>query len=221
MPLPSQYAVPLGPGGPTPGTWYLVTCPGKTLTIYNGALVWIASTPAPTPSPSLVDPRSVAVVAARSITLPSPVIGTNPPSFGVVNLPTWLWIDASIWHRFSATATAEGVSATAVATPQSVTWSMGDGQVVVCDGSGTPYRVGVPAAGQSTSCFYTYLRSSFGQPSADGDPNDGAFPVTATITWDVSWTSTGALGGGVLPALRTTASTAIRVEQVESVGTDG
>ncbi len=25
MPLPSQYAVPLGPGGPTPGAWYLVT----------------------------------------------------------------------------------------------------------------------------------------------------------------------------------------------------
>jgi len=191
------------------------------LTIYNGALVWIASTPVPTPNLSLIDPRSVALMAARSITLPSPVIGTNPSSFSVVNLPTWLWIDPSIWHRFSATATAGSVSATAVAAPQSVTWSMGDGQVAVCDGNGTSYRIGVPANDQSTGCSYTYRRSSIGQPSADGYPNDGAFPVTATITWAVSWTSTGALGGGVLPTLQTTSSISIRVEQVESVGTAG
>jgi hypothetical protein len=159
--------------------------------------------------------------AVDSLTLPSPVVDLNPSAFSIVNLSSWLWIDPQIWHSFRATATAGSVSATAVAVPSNVSWSMGDGHSVVCAGPGTPYQPTMPAEAQTTDCSYTYASSSAGQPSSDSDPNNGAFKVTATITWTVNWLATGVAGGGALPPLHTTSTVRVRVEQVESVGTAG
>jgi hypothetical protein len=137
----------------------------------------------------------------------------------VVNLATWLWIDGGIWHPFSVTASVGSVSATAVATPISVIWAMGDDGATTCDGPGTPYNPEQPSDEQSTSCDYTYLTSSEGQPSTDGNPNDDAYDVVATIDWSVSWSVQGAAGGGELPPLTTSSARLVRVEQVESVNT--
>ncbi len=221
IPLPAKQAATFGPGGPTPGSWYFVKCPGTHLTIYSGALSWFPSaTPSAAPTPGLA-PSALAVQAADSLTLPSPVINLNPSSFSVVNLNSWLWIDPQAWHSFSATATAGSVTANTVAVPDTVSWSMGDGNTVVCGGPGTPYQPAISDEGQTTDCSYTYLESSAGQPSVNGDPNNGAFDVTATVTWTVSWSATGAVGGGSLPPLHTSSSVPVRVEQVESVGTAG
>jgi len=220
IPLPASDAATVAPGGPTPGSWYFVNCPGKTLTIYNGALSWFPVVPAVSGA-APVTPSALALKASDSLTLPSPVVDINPPSFSVVNLSSWLWIDRKNWHSFSATATAGGLSVTAVATPETVSWTMGDGHTVVCNGPGTPYQPTISFAEQTTDCSYTYTSSSAGQPSADGDPNDGAFRVTATISWTISWTVTGGAGGGGLPALHTSSTVPVRVEQVESVGTAG
>ena len=221
VPLPASQAATFGPGGPTPGSWYFVKCPGRTLTIYSGALSWFPSaSPAKAVSPAMA-PSALALQASDSLTLPSPVISLNPSAFSIVNLSSWLWIDPQTWHSFRATATAGSVSATAIATPVSVSWSMGDGHTVICDGPGTPYDPAIPDAAQSTTCSYTFSESSAGQPSADGDSNDGAFNVTSTITWMVSWLATGAPGGGQLPPLHTSSTVPVRVEQVESVGTAG
>jgi hypothetical protein len=95
---------------------------------------------------------------------------------------------------------------------------MGDGAVVDCTGPGAQYDVDLAPNLQTTSCAYTYTRTSDGEPSSDGNPNDGAFAVTATVTWDVMWTAIGAPGGGVLPSLHTESTQAVRVEQVESIG---
>jgi hypothetical protein len=190
------------------------------LAIYNGSLSWFPA-PALATAPA-VAPSALALQAADSLTLPPPVVNLNPSAFSVVNLSSWLWIDPQSWHSFRATATAGGVSATAVATPDSVSWSMGDGHTVVCGGPGMPYQPTLSVDAQTTDCSYTYAESSAGQPSGnDGDPNDGAFNVTATITWTVSWVSTGVTGGGPLPPLRTSSTVPVRVEQVESVGTAG
>jgi hypothetical protein len=115
------------------------------------------------------------------------------------------------------TASAGTVSATAVATPESVTWQMGDDDVVVCIGPGEPFEVGLPVVAQRTACSFTYRTSSLGQPSPDGNPNDAAYTVRATITWNVSWTAQGAPGQGILPPLATSAESTLRVVQVESV----
>jgi hypothetical protein len=205
----------LAPGGPTPGEWYLVQCPGTA-----ERAEWIPTGPvAPAPAAAVAaSPAAAAARAAASIVLPSPPLEINPAPFSIVNFATWLAVAPGMWHPYRATATVGGITATAVATPVSVVWTMGDGGVVVCDGPGTVFNPALPLGQQTTSCSYTYQRSSYGEPSGDGDPNDGAFPVTATVTWRVTWTAVGAPGGGSLPSLHTSSTVAVRVEQVESVG---
>jgi len=209
----------LTPGGPTPGQWFLVQCVGPHAPA-GGHAQWVP-TPLPVQSPAAMAGPSPVVAAQQaeaSIVLPAPSVQVNPSAFSVVNLPTLLAIDPALWHSYQATATAGGVSATATVVPQSVTWSMGDGGAVVCVGPGTPYDAGRSAGPQSAICDYTYSRSSYGQPSDDGDPNDGAFHVTATVTWTVTWAAFGAAGGGTLPSLTTSSNVPVRVEQVESIG---
>jgi len=218
IPLPDAQSAVLGAGGPTPGMWYLVNCPNQSGAPNIEHLVWVPSTSTTTP-PAGTAAAAVAAKAAASIVLPSPSMDLNPAAFSVVNLPSWLAIDPALWHSFSATATAGGVTVSALATPVSVMWNMGDGGVVDCPGPGTRYNPDLPAASQTPSCTYTYRRPSDGQASADGNPNDSAFRVTATVTWTVTWAAVGGPGGGTLPSLQTATTASVRVEQVESVGT--
>ncbi len=207
----------IAPGGPTPGAWYSVTCSNGATGSSVTQTEWITGQTAP--AAPAVDPRALALDAERSLELPSPTMYFNPSGSSVVNLPTWLWIDGAIWHSYTVTATAGTVTATAVATPMSVTWTMGDGIVVSC-GRGVPFDPIKSASRQTTSCDHVYRISSLGQPSPDGNPDDGAFTVSATVSWSVQWTAQGAPGGGSLPALTTSSQTRLRVEQVQSVFTE-
>jgi hypothetical protein len=193
--------------------------------VFNGAhpstVIFLpagASSPAvATGAPGL----TLALTAERSISLPSPVIHLDPSQYSVTGLPTWMWIDSSVWHGYSATASAGGITATARAIPSSVQWAMGDGTEVVCNGPGVPFRPDEPAGAQQTYCAHTYNHTSLGQPSADGNPDHGAYTVIATITWVVTWTTNEPGLGGALPPLSTEASTLVRVEQVQSARESG
>ncbi len=205
------------PGGAEPGAWYSVTCVDLATSVQVTQTIWVTSnTPVPAPA---VDPRALALQAENSIHLPHPAISLDPTGTSVVNLATWFWIDPDIWHEESVTAAAGAVSATAVARPVDVRWNAGDGGTVVCQGPGVPYDTSLPSAWQSTSCSYEYAHSSAGQPTLDGNPDDGMYVVTATVDWEVSWTSTGVAGGGALPTLQTSSAALLRVAQVESVNT--
>ncbi len=206
------------PGGATPGGWYSVTCVNRASGASSTQTEWITRQPtALPPATPAIDPRVVALQAENSLRLPAPSLRFNPAASSVVNLPTWLWIDPSIWRQMSVTASVGTVSATAVATPEVVIWQTGDGGQVVCDGPGQPFLVALPAQGQGTACAHTYRFTSAGQVSPDGNPNDAAFPVRATITWAVSWAAEGAPGQGVLPPLVTTGAASVRVVQVQSI----
>lgn len=201
-----------------------MTCINRVSGASSTQTEWIAAQSPSVPSASsgpaaapTIDPRVVALQAESSLRLPTPSLRFSPVGASIVNLATWLWIDPSIWHQFTVTAAAGAVRATAVATPVSVTWQMGDGSDVECTGPGQPFDLTRPARQQVTVCQHTYLVSSLGQPSPDGDPDHAAYPVRATVTWFVSWTVEGAPGGGVLPSLATTALSSIRVVQVESI----
>lgn len=206
------------PGGPMPGGWYSVTCTDQSNGASTTTTEWIPNGSAA--SVPKVDPYSVARQAENSLQLPPPTINFNPPAVSIVNLPTWMWIDSEMWHLYSVSASVGSVSATAVAKPLSVTWSTGDGGVVTCDGPGTPFDFAEPASQQTTDCTHTFGMSSAGQPSSDGNPNDGAFDLVATVNWAVSWSATGVVGGGTLPPLSTSTSTQVRVQQVESVNAE-
>jgi len=205
------------PGGPEPGAWYSVICVDGATAVQVTQTVWVTGA-APVGTPA-VDPRSLALQAENSITLPHPTLRLDPSGTSVVGLATWFWIDAGLWREESVTASAGQVSATAVARPVAVRWTSGDGAVVVCPGPGTPYSPWLPSATQSTDCAHVYQRTSAGQPALDGAPDDGAYVVTATVEWAVTWTSVGAPGGGALPTLYTSGATLLRVAQVESVNT--
>ena len=202
-------------GGALPGAWYSVTCDDTATGAQVTQTVWISGAP-PSTAPQ-VDPYVVALRAEQSMTLPTPSLRLDPTGSSVVGLATWLWVDPILWRTNSVTATAGGVSATAVARPVGVIWTTGDGGQVVCGGPGVPYATAVPAVSQATYCSHSYARSSLGQPSPDGDPDHGRFAVSATVEWAVSWTAVGAPGGGVLPTLYTTGTTSLRVIQVESL----
>jgi hypothetical protein len=191
------------------GAWYVYRCTsgGERDTLYR-APVWIpdaAAAPAP-------DPKALAEQARNQLRLPGPRIVMNPSADQLVGLPTWLWLDAAGWNQVAATASAGGVSVTAVAKPAQVTWSLGDGGTVTCTGPGTPFPAGADPKSASPDCGYTYRHRSLDTPG-------GTFAVTATVRWDVTWAGAGQTGA--FPGLTTVSTTAARVIDVPALTTGG
>ncbi|MFC4060926.1 hypothetical protein ACFOWE_21700 [Planomonospora corallina] len=160
-----------------------------------------------------VRPPAAAVAAAERLDLPDPEIGSSPRpnELQLVRFPIWLTIPRKAWRPRTATATVDGTTATVVARPLRVTWSMGDGTTVVCRGPGTAYREGRDDPRRpSPTCGHTYL-----EPSTDAA--GGEYRVTATVTWEVTWTAAGR--SGPLAPLTTRAGTAFRVAESQAIVT--
>lgn len=155
-----------------------------------------------------VPPVVVARRAAARLGLPSPVIRFSPSGTQLVGLPTWLWIDRSVWGSRSATASVPGVSVTARARPQRVVWELGDGFRVTCRGPGTVWRAGMPAGSASPTCGHTYRAASLSRPG-------GAYRVSARVSWAITWSGTG--GSGSLPAMSTSSSARLRVTESQAL----
>jgi hypothetical protein len=182
------------------GSWYIRTCydaGGRTAT----EVVWRESPPA-------FSPEVLARHARSMLTLPAVVIRVNPAGDQLVSLPTWLSLDPASWRSQSATASVPGVSVTATATATRAVWSMGTGDSVVCYGPGTPWKPGMDPVAASPDCGYRYSRSSASAPG-------GAFTVTVTVSWLVTWAGAGQ--SGRIPGLTTTGSVQVRVAESQAV----
>jgi hypothetical protein len=176
--------------------------------------------------PVAIDPLALAEQAEREIRLPEPPIELSPPvspgHWQYVHVPTWAWLGQGGWASPSASAAAGGVAVTATATPVSLELRYMDGattHTVVCSGPGTPYSPtlasaedpAAPIRAASPSCGWTYQNSS---ASAPGEQE----PVRATLTYRVTWTATGAAGGGNLGVLVSPATAlGVRVAEVQAV----
>jgi hypothetical protein len=174
----------LGVGGPQPGQWVFPVCAGPGV-LNPMPPVWVTGAQPPAAGVVQVNPVVVAQQAVRQLGFASPAIEMAPPdgSPQLVGVATWLWIAPGAWRTLTASATAGPVTTTATATPSKVVWDMGDGQSVTCDGPGTAYSPSAPNA--TTGCSYTW-------------PGPGSFTVSATVYWSVTWTASGAPGGGNL-----------------------
>lgn len=161
-----------------------------------------------------IDPGALAVIARDRFVLPSPVIRSSPKpeELQLIYLPTWTWVERSMWSPRTSSASAGGVTVTATATPTKTVWSMGDGTSKTCSGPGTPYPKDVDPKKASPDCGHVYKTISLGQPK-------NAFTVTATISWQVTWSGGGA--GGTLPPLTTTATAACQVAEAQSLVVPG
>jgi hypothetical protein len=216
---PGSNGGPPAVGANPNGAWYMNTCAVGTQQTMGTGLIWVVNGQPPPPPPP--DPAVVAAQAGSQLQLATPTLTFSPAANAYVKFPEWLAINATIWHPFTTSATACNAggctTVTATATPTYVTWDTGDPVApTVCNYPGTPYRPNVPFSEQSTQCSHTYEISSYGQPSPDGNPNDAAFPIIATVVWNVTWA--GPAGStGQLAAIRTQGTSTLKVEQIESV----
>ncbi len=158
----------------------------------------------------VIDPHALAERAAAALDLPEPTIHMSPEDDQVVRLASWLWVPAAQWEPRQVSASAGPVTSTVTATPTRLVWDMGNGDHVSCDGPGTPYRTSVASQGGTSGCRYTYRHSSAGQP---GD----AYQVTATIEWELTWTATGAAGGGSLGSIEMSTTQPVRVSEIQAL----
>jgi hypothetical protein len=163
------------------------------------------------PEGGLVDPGALAQQALASVGIAAPVISTSPSAADqlFVQVPTWLWVDGTWWRPYEATARAGRVTSTVTARPVRTSWSLGDGATVTCAGPGRPWQPGL--AESASDCVHTYTVSSAGRPG-------GVFDLRATVTLAVSWSSnTGQ--GGTLPAVSRSSAVAVRVGEIQAIGT--
>jgi hypothetical protein len=130
--------------------------------------------------------------AQARVVVPDPVPGSNPPfdepgRFGVVGIPTWLWIDGP-WAPIGPITESSGTVTVAVmASPQQVTWNPGDGGApIVCDGPGEPWTLGADES--SSSCSHVYTSSSADLPGA-------SYSASATVQWSFEWWLNGVAQG--------------------------
>lgn len=192
-------------GGRYPeGAIYAVSC-AATRPGGSDGWVWSATEP-PGYGGIGVTPAQLAQQAISRMELSGPAIRMTieGDESGVVGVPLWLWTEVgpTTWGPNSATASVPGLSVTATAQARRIVWSMGDGRSETCAGPGTPYYVGGIT---SPTCQHIYEKASAGQP-------DGAYPVTATATWDVTWSGGGA-SGSLSVTRQSTAS--VRIGEVQ------
>lgn len=158
-------------------------------------------------------PRDVAQVAISRMNLSAINIGIAPQpgagSVGIVGMPVWMWAanrSARTVGPTTSSASAGGITVTATARLQKVTWDMGDGTTVICRGPGTAYK---PAYGDSESpdCGHRYTRSSSREPH-------GTYTVTATSDWAITWQGAGQSGTIRLNGLTRSVEIAVGEAQV-------
>lgn len=190
---------------------------GCTLTAQTvGCPIGVAGPAAPAGAAAVLPaPGVLAQLAVKYLQLPDPVIRSSPApgALQLTRLPLWLWVAANVWQPQSKTAQVPGEAVTATATPVLAAWSMGDGKTVTCKGPGTAYAAGDNPSAASPTCGYTYDQSSAGQPG-------GAYKVTVTITWDITWAGAGG-AGGVLAPLQTVAAAQFQVAESQALNTSG
>ncbi len=193
-----------------PGKTYIlvvVRCYGAATTRYINALE-------PGNLGPVVDVFALREQAKAQITVPQPVVASNPPfdqpgRFGVVRVPTWFWIEPGGWAPLTGSASLAGITVTVTATPQQARWRPGDGTAdVVCAGPGTPWRPGLPDS--ATTCSHTFTSSS-------ADRAGAAYHVQVTTTWEFTWAIDGA-DQGAFGTATPTVGFSYQVGEIQAIG---
>jgi hypothetical protein len=210
-PISQSTAVELGLQWPPPKgfSWAFMDCVGGRVAA-GGALAVLVNTATGAPQ---VTPQQLLQQALNELQIPTLRPHTAPPrgKDGLVGLPEWFWVPAGQWHPLSVTVTAGPVWATATASPVGLAFQPGDGLApLTCTGPGTAYDAARPSSGQHSDCAFTYKQPSVGQPG-------NAYQASIAVTWNVSWTGSGGVGGVIDPGLVVPFPFAIPVAQGEAL----
>lgn len=176
-------------------------------------LIWIWSQDPPPNSGAGPTPREVAQLAIEQMALRAIDIGITPEpgedSIGIIGMPVWMWAANPNQHTvgpITESASAGGITVTATAKLQRITWDMGDGSTVKCASGGTAYKASYGDA-KSPDCGYVYQKSSSKRPS-------GKYTVTASSDWVITWKGAGQTGTIRLNGLTRTVAIAVGEAQV-------
>jgi hypothetical protein len=157
------------------------------------------------PDTQPIDPTSLA--RSVRITPPAPVLRTSPATENhLVNIEAWFW--AETWEGISEPATAGSVTVNVSARPTSLIVDPGDGtRPFSCAGPQPVYNLSLPASAQSSNCTHTYTRA-------------GHYTATATLVYDVSFTSNVGVNGG-LGTIEPSSATTLAVAEAQAINTEG
>lgn len=175
-------------------------------------LYWAPGAPAAGPSPGELADRAVDSMNLHAIDIgivPEP----GPDSIGLVGMPVWMWAEdpgPSTTGPITASASAGGITVTATARLEEISWDMGDGTTVACAGPGTPYNAN-HGREPSPNCGHVYTTSSAGKP---GD----VFTVSASSDWVITWAGGGQSGNIRLEGLTESVQIAVGEAQVLVTG---
>jgi hypothetical protein len=202
-PMPQEYytnhaAQYFGPGAVYAGTWYMRFCGG-----HPDQIVFVPGTgPALALLEDIVD-----------LTVEAPDIQMSPDEANrqLVGLDTWLWIGQWKPQTSEPSRRIPGLDIQITATPEKVTWDVGDGTAPFDCDAGTPYDSSKPDDQQQPSCHHVYERSSAHRPN-------GRYSVQATVHWTARVTVNGVLRPEILTADKTS-TMAIRVGERQALNT--
>jgi hypothetical protein len=127
----------------------------------------------------------------------------TPAAGGIVNLGMWLALARQ--DPIAVRAEAGSHWAEVTVTLASTSWNMGNGDVVECDGPGTP--ITDTETVEQGPCGYTYRQSS---------PDESPYEMTVAATWQVTYRSSG--GSGTAGAIDRTLSVTYDVDEIQTVG---
>jgi hypothetical protein len=198
-----------------------------TLSINVCAFAFWADDRVATPPIPGSDPATVVRTAVDRLQLHPPTVGVGAYTYpkyeewGLswwVGAPMWLWVDATDplqWGTHSLDAHLDGDGITATITATAASFDPGDGSdPVVCRTPGTPrpWNPRDPLADHSpTRCEHAYLETN-----TLGDI-DSRYTVTATVTWQVTWSTTDGQYGQFDIEMASTSNPTIHVGQIHAV----
>lgn len=176
--------------------------------------------PPPVGYENAVTPEVLAELAYDRLRIPRDEATLRPGAADQkVNLPTWVWLDEGTFRPVAVSASIPeiGIEATTTARPVGLHIDPGtdDAELYpgngVCrindDGSiGTPYAAG--RSEEAPPCGLTYLRST---------ESTGPYELTATVTWEISWTGTGRTDPVRLPDGVFHTTTEVDVAEIQTV----
>lgn len=179
---------------------------------------WVLNGDRP-PAGPVVTPQILAESAYERIRIPDKVVTLSPDArhTQTVNLNTWAWLDSADVPPVSVTARLKslGIWATTTAKPVGLHLDAGTPDADLFPGSGdcaknkdgsigAKYRAGEGNA--IPPCGLVYRRSS----------GDGTYPLTATITWEVTWVGSGGTGGRLANGVFDTTQN-VTVQEIQAV----
>ena len=147
----------------------------------------------------LITPDQAGAIAAARLKIPTvaPGIGPSPDlnrwKMAAVGYPLWLWAEGATQVGPVSDSVA-GLSVSLRAEVISLTFRMGDGTTVTCQGVGDKWTKAVEPGAKAPSCGHTYTKPSLPK---------GNYTVAALTDWAVTWTANGQSGVINVPAVQT------------------